>query len=172
MPEHTESDSLIARELVVGQKLRRIICKSGSDDRINFCDVIIELNNSIAFRLPTPDYMREGRIECPAVEVPSDYQTSDSWFTGPYRWRFDIWSSPIADLLLPSDPEERFLDSGCLALASGIHLMVGFWAPLACTTSGPVFNPEQPEETMRSIWMLDKDSPDAIGPSRATTSRL
>jgi hypothetical protein len=141
---------MISRELVVGHRIANIVGDSSlSDDDFNFIDVVYILDNEIAFRMPYDD--GSGDLVSQVVVSPNH---------GPLIWpkddemHFDknLWEAVIADILIPEDPDERYLDSGIIKLSSGWIVTQLSCAPRGIAASVGIQKDTGSSDSMMSVW--------------------
>jgi hypothetical protein len=140
---------LLQRSDIVGHRLANILGDSSlSDESINYCDFVYQTDNGHCFRMP---YDRDTADLLPHVEPtpnhsPTVWPRKEWW-----HYRRKLWTASITDILVPADPEERFLDTGIIALSSGWFVAQCGGTPIGILPSVNVIE-EISAEPMISVW--------------------
>ena len=108
---------MLRREEIVGHRITKILGDSTlSDESFNYTDFVFLLSNNIAFRIPFDD---ESGDLLPSAGVSKNHEPVIVPQSEKERFRKKLFSATVADVLVPSDPEERYPDSGLVSLSSG-----------------------------------------------------
>lgn len=145
---------MLQQNSVVGSRIKRIVADATlSDDEFNYVDFICLLDNGIAFQLPyvDDDGMSFENAIPSANHQPVAFPKSKWWHY--YR---RLWWSPIRDVLIPADPDFRIPDSSRILLESGWSLTQCAGTPIGILPSIDIMPDTSFDDTMVSIWDVDR----------------
>lgn len=142
---------MIQRSDIVGRRIANILGDTSlSDDSINFCDFIYQTDRGHCFRMPYND--ETGDLlpaVTPGLHLPVSWPRGKLWH---YRWR--LWTARIADVLVPANADERFLDTGVIALTSGWYIVQFSGAPIGIMPCVDIVPKLAGGEPMISVWSV------------------
>jgi hypothetical protein len=141
---------MLPREDIVGHRITNIVGDStSSDDSFNFTDFIYVLDNGIALRMPYDD---ESGDYLPIASLTQNHRPLVWPKSRKKHFNDNLWAATIADILIPLDPEERFLDSGAIKLSSGHFIAQLCGAPHGILPSVDILAEIGNAGAMVSVW--------------------